>query len=300
MAVFSQIRGQDRAVALLRRALASDRVAHAYLFAGPTGCGKHATGIALAAALSCDDQAGEGCGSCASCERIAAGNHPDVQTLAREGAAQIVPIETIRSRVLPQLGHAPHEGRARVFLIEEAGSLQAAAANALLKTLEEPPARTHFVMCTTAPDQLLPTIRSRCQRISFSALPAGLRAALAGDDEAASRADERLVALAAASRGGASASVFDAAADAARDKTEVAPLLQTFAQRLHDEARRAALTGASLERAAALARQATLVLDTELAITQHNAHAQLALESLLVRMRAISLPAMITMSDHER
>jgi DNA polymerase III subunit delta' len=289
MAVLSQIRGQDRAVAILRRALGADRVAHAYLFAGPAGCGKHTTALALASALSCQAAPAEGCGTCSSCERIAAGNHPDVQTLEREGAARIIPIEAIRARVLAQLGHPPHEGRARVYLIEEAGALQSAAANALLKTLEEPPARTHFVLCTTAPDQLLPTIRSRCQRVSFSALPAELRAELAGDGEAASRADSQVRALLEASRGGAD--LHDAAAEASRERGEVAALLQTAAQRLHDEARRAAVAGAgSLDRAAALARHATVVLETELAVTQHNAHAQLAIESLLYRLRELPIP----------
>ncbi len=295
MAVLSQIRGQARAVAVLRRALAADRVAHAYLFCGPAGCGKHTTGLALAAALCCETKPGEGCGQCGSCERIAAGNHPDVQTLQREGAARIVPIETIRAQVLPRLGHPPHEGRARVFLIEEAASLQSAAANALLKTLEEPPPRTHFVLCTSAPDKLLPTIRSRCQRVAFAELSADVRAELAGDAEAASRADETVRALLRASRE-AGADLYEAAADAARERAEVPILLQTFAQRLHDEARRAVLEasedrrGEALARSAAIARHADLVLDTELAIGQHNAHAQIALESLLHRLRAIAVP----------
>jgi DNA polymerase III subunit delta' len=295
MALLSQIRGQDRAVAVLRRALATGRVAHAYLLCGPAGCGKHTTALALASALCCEDAPGEGCGRCSSCERIASGNHPDVQTLEREGAARIVPIETIRKRVLAQLGHPPHEGRARVFLIEEAASLQSAAANALLKTLEEPPARTHFLLCTTAPDQLLPTIRSRCQRVSLSALAADVRAEIAGDGEAATRADEQVRALASASRSEPGADLHGAAADAARERTEVAALLQTLAQRIHDEARSAALTREpdpqrALARASALARHAGLVLETEIAVTQHNAHAQLAIESLLYRLRAIPVP----------
>lgn len=286
MAVLSQIRGQDRAVALLRRALAADRVAHAYVFAGPPGCGKHTSGLALAAALCCEREPGEGCGFCSSCERIAAGHHPDVQTLEPQGAAQIVPIEAIRTRVLMQLGHPPHEGRARVFLIEEAASLQNAAANALLKTLEEPPPRTHFVLCTTAPDQLLPTIRSRCHRVSFAALPADVRAELAGDSEAASRAQKRAFALESASRGASGTDLYEAAAEASRDKSEVGPLLQSFAQTLHKRARSAALAGPpEREQAAALARGAKLVLETKVAIAKHNAHAQIALESLLHQLR---------------
>src|SRR4051794_659322 len=131
--------------------------------------------IALASALSSERARGEGCGAvdeavrCESCAKIAGGFHPDVVTLLREGAAQIVPIESVRNQVIARMGLPPHEGAVRVFIVEEATSLAPPAANALLKTLEEPPARTLFVLCTTAPEQLLPTIRSRCQRVRFAA-----------------------------------------------------------------------------------------------------------------------------------
>src|ERR1051325_3722569 len=131
-------------------------------------------------ALLCERNPGEGCygdadSMCVACAKIAAGIHPDVVTLVREGAAQIVPIESVRSQVIARIGFPPHEGPLRVFIVEEATALAPPAANALLKTLEEPPGRALFVLCTTAPDQLLPTIRSRCQRVRFaagSALPA--------------------------------------------------------------------------------------------------------------------------------
>ena len=145
---------------------------------------------ALAAALNCEARPGEGCGTCAACERILGGRHPDVRTLERQGAARIIPIETIRTEVVPALAMPPHEAKARVFLIEETAALQPATANALLKTLEEPPLRTHFVLCTTAPDQLLPTIRSRCQRLSFQALSPDLSAELHGDSEGAAKLRE--------------------------------------------------------------------------------------------------------------
>ena len=126
MKTLADIRGQTRVVANLKRALAQDRIAHAYLFCGPAGCGKHTTGLALAAALNCTERTHPSdepsCGHCDACEKIAAGRHPDVQTLERQGAAQIIPIETIRKQVIPQLAALPHEGRARVFLIEEATS----------------------------------------------------------------------------------------------------------------------------------------------------------------------------------
>src|SRR5690606_35134570 len=130
--------------------------------------------------MNCDQAPGEGCGTCAACERIGAGLHPDVVTLERQGASQSIPIEVIRTRVIPALGLAPHEGRARFFLIEEATSLLGPAANALLKPLEEPPARTHFILCTSSVGELLPTIKSRCQRVQFQPLAADLRAEIEG------------------------------------------------------------------------------------------------------------------------
>jgi DNA polymerase-3 subunit delta' len=282
-----QIRGQDRAVAQLRRALETDRVAHAYLFAGPAGSGKHTTGLALALALNCTVKIGQGCGSCASCEKIAAGLHPDVQTLERSGAAKIIPIETIRRQVIPRLASPPHEGRARVFLIEEATSLAGPSANALLKTLEEPPPRTHFVIGTTAPDQVLPTIRSRCQRINFAALPADLRADLADDPATADRLTALADTLATAADGGLGA-WLDAAAEAGADRHDAAAVLGILAARYHREAREAALSN-DPTRASGLSRRAARVLETETAVTLHNAHAQLALEHLLGRLRAVRI-----------
>jgi len=286
----SEIRGQERAIAALRRALAADRVPHAYLFCGPAGSGKHTTGLALAAAMNCDQAPGEGCGRCEPCEKIAAGIHPDIRTLEREGAAQIIPIETIRTNVLARVGLPPHEGRARVYLIEEAGSLQGPAANALLKTLEEPPARTHFILCTTAPDQLLPTIRSRCQRVSFAALPPDVRAELAPDDDAratAARLTQIVERLESAIASGASLAIHDAAVGAVQEKTDTVPVLQLLAVRLHERAREAAMEG-DLGVAAALAEGARMVLDAEMTVAVHNAHGQLALDSLLRRLRGIA------------
>ncbi len=280
------IRGQDRAIATLRRALAGDRVPHAYLFCGPAHCGKYTTGLALAGALNCETAApGEdACGECGSCGKIRDGIHPDVRTLEREGAAQIIPIETIRSEVLARIGLPPHEGKARVFLIEEAGALAGPSANALLKTLEEPPARTHFVLCTTAPDQLLPTIRSRCQRVSFAALPPDLQAQVAQDDDAAQRLGQLVDQLLAAVDSGDAQDMHAAALAAAQEKTDVLPVLQLLTVRLHALAKQAAHAG-DLNRAVELARRATVVLSTEFTVAEHNAHGQLAFDSLLRQLR---------------
>ena len=286
MLLLSEIRGQDRALGALRRAVNRGRVAHAYLFCGPAGCGKHTTGIAVAAALNCTHAPGQGCAQCDSCLKIAADNHPDVRTLRREGAAQIIPIATIRAGVIPQLGRPPHEGNARVFLVEEATSMQDPAANALLKTLEEPPARTHFIFCTTAPDKLLPTIRSRCQRINFAALPPDLRAQLAQDDDTAAHLTELADQLHAAAAQIDSGSLYRAATEASRQRTDVVPVLQLLVRRLHDDAVDAA--SYDLERAASISRQAAIVLETETALTMHNAHGQIALEALLHQLRKVA------------
>lgn len=285
MVTLGTLRGQPRVVSLLERALERGRVAHAYLFTGPEGAGKTTAALALAAALNCEAQPGVGCGgTCGPCAKIEAGIHPDVRVLERQGAARIIPIESVRREVVAACALPPHEARARVFVVEEAGALQGPAANALLKTLEEPPPRTHFVLATTAPDQLLPTIRSRCQRVSFSELPEDLRAELSGEGE---DAGARLSALAerllAAVEAGA-LERFEAAREAAAERGELAPALRLVAQRLHAAAREASATG-ELGTAALAARRAQLVLEAELAITRHNAHGQLAADGLLSRLR---------------
>jgi DNA polymerase-3 subunit delta' len=274
------IRGQDRAIARLRSALATGRVHHAYLFTGAPGSGKRATALALAGALNCQREPGIGCDSCDACLKIAAGIHPDVVTLEREGAAQIVPIETIRQQVIARVGLPPHEGNMRVFLIDEATALQPAAANSLLKTLEEPPSRTMFVLGTVAPDQLLPTIRSRCQRIAF--VP------VAGDEPGAERVDglaEDIATFAGdGPLGGAAIDrVVSIAAKVNEEKGAAAVVLDLAARRLHDAAR-AAVGRDEVESARVMGERARLVLETWLAITMHNAQAQLALEALLGRL----------------
>lgn len=160
--------GQDQAVTVLRRAIATHRVPHAYLFEGPPGIGKRSAAIGLGMALNCDASANAGagaaCGACDPCRRIAGGLHPDVLTFATDGT-QIV-IE--QAKEIVALGQRrPHEARARVIIIDDAHRLNANAANCLLKTLEEPSPGTHLVLVTSAPDRLLGTIRSRTQRIRF-------------------------------------------------------------------------------------------------------------------------------------
>ncbi|MBI2897621.1 MAG: DNA polymerase III subunit delta' [Deltaproteobacteria bacterium] len=164
--VFGAIRGQSLAVGLLERALAG-RLAGAYLFAGPDGVGKRSTAEALTAALLCRER--PPCGACASCTRRLAGAHPDRIEVAVPADRKQIPVSAIRE-LCARLAYPPHEGLARAVLVPDAEVLSASAANALLKTLEEPPGRTHFLLTTSSPSALLPTIRSRCQIVRFMPL----------------------------------------------------------------------------------------------------------------------------------
>jgi DNA polymerase III subunit delta' len=166
------IAGQEHAVATLVRVVASGRLAHACLFDGPESVGKRSAAIGLALALCCPEAPGRGCGTCDTCRRIESGKHPDVLSFAPatsqylvEQAREIVAIASTR----------PHEAPVRVLILDSADCLNPSSANCLLKTLEEPFAGNHLVLVTSAPDRLLPTIRSRTQRTRFVALqPAAL------------------------------------------------------------------------------------------------------------------------------
>ncbi|MCC7042618.1 MAG: DNA polymerase III subunit [Acidobacteria bacterium] len=168
---FAQIVGHTRALDLLRRAVGWDSVPQSLLFAGPEGVGKHSAAVALAQAVNCASRRdGDGCGTCNSCRRIAAGTFSDVVVLDKGGEASIK-IDALRDRVLGPIGYRPFEGRRRVFIIDPADDLTLQAQDALLKTLEEPPPSAILILVTAYPDSLLATIRSRCRRVRFSALP---------------------------------------------------------------------------------------------------------------------------------
>ncbi|MFO0678130.1 MAG: DNA polymerase III subunit [Polyangiaceae bacterium] len=191
------LRSQDVAVRTLARALASGKVHHAYLFDGPDGVGKELAAFGLAQALVCETPSPEGlaCGACSACTRAVPRGasrvpvHPDVVVLEkglyepaqigrRSPETQELSIDQVRTLVLARAAFPPHEGRARVFVIRRADELSTSAANALLKTLEEPLARTHFVLLTANPGELLATVRSRTQRLRFSPLPESVVAEL--------------------------------------------------------------------------------------------------------------------------
>ena len=276
MPTLSEVR-QPRAVAIVRGAIARGRLHHALLLCGPRGAGTRELTLAVAAALNCDVAPGEGCGTCATCERIAGGIHPDVITLAREGAAQIIPIETVRQGVVAAVGLPPHEARERVFVIDEATALQPAAANALLKTLEEPPARTRFILSTTAPDQLLPTIRSRCQRINLAALDAA--AVRAGGDDGLATAAEAL--LDAIDRGPGAA--IRVAQKIAEDKLDAAAVVELAAIELGGRATAAARAGAVHQARRDGARASALVA-AHVALELHNGNPGVSIEAIVHRL----------------
>jgi len=175
---FRDILGQDWVVSHLKTAMRRGRLAHAYLFLGPDGVGKASTARALAAALNCaqpnDD--GDACGACPSCRRLAAGTHPDFLVISPEESKTQINIERIRE--LRRLtGYPPLGGGWRVVLIKPAEALSAmndAAANALLKTLEEPPPQHLLVLTARGEADLLPTIVSRCHKLAFAPLPSAL------------------------------------------------------------------------------------------------------------------------------
>ena len=167
----SDLIGQDAARTALLRAVARGHLAHAYLFEGPPGVGKRNAALGLAMALDCPAAPGTGCGVCDVCRRIEAGIHPDVPSFGPTGAGGQIVIEDAKT-ILALARTRPHEAPARVVIVVGADAMNPNAANCLLKTLEEPLAGNHLVLCSSAPDRLLPTIRSRTQRIRFRSIDA--------------------------------------------------------------------------------------------------------------------------------
>ena len=181
------VQHQDRALSILWRALHSGRTHHAYLFEGPEGVGKEMAARAMAARLLCQatDIAADAdaCGQCESCRLLMSDNHPDFQVIHRKlhklhpdravraSKGLFLVVDLIRFFLIERAASKPNLGGRRVFLILEAERMNEGAQNALLKTLEEPPGETCLILVTAAAERLLPTIRSRCQRVPFGLLP---------------------------------------------------------------------------------------------------------------------------------
>jgi DNA polymerase-3 subunit delta' len=175
IAGFASIRGHEAVVERLERAIATGRVHHAYYFTGPDGVGKATTAVALAQALSCKQAPGRGCGACSVCSRLARNVHPDLVWVEAEGKQ--IKIQQIR-QLEDRLAQGAHEARALMILLDEVERLNTHAANALLKSLEEPRAGVHFVLVSSASHRVPITIRSRCQQVRFGPLPEAVVAEL--------------------------------------------------------------------------------------------------------------------------
>jgi DNA polymerase III subunit gamma/tau len=160
---FEEVAGQRSIVRTLKNAIATGKIAHAYLFCGPRGTGKTSLARLFAKALNCDKGIGQQCNECSNCIAINEGNHPDVVEI---DAASNNGVDQVRD-LIDKVRYAPIKGRYKIYIIDEVHMMTAGAFNALLKTLEEPPEQVIFILATTEPYKVLPTILSRCQRFDF-------------------------------------------------------------------------------------------------------------------------------------
>ena len=163
-AKFSEVVGQEYIVKTLVNAIRNNKIAHAYLFAGPRGTGKTTIAKLFAKAINCQNFDGESCDECNNCKAYLEGNHPDIIEL---DAASNNGVDDVRE-IIEQVPYAPLIGKYKVYIIDEVHMLTQQAFNALLKTLEEPPAHVIFILATTDPQKIIPTVLSRCQRYNFS------------------------------------------------------------------------------------------------------------------------------------
>lgn len=186
----------------LKKAITTGRVAHAYLFQGPGGSGREQAAVLLAACLNCDTPSDQGqpCGQCAACQKIAHGNHPNIHTIAPDGAT----IKLYQFKELKkELSLRRVESGFQVIVIKQAEKMTVQAANSMLKTIEEPPEQTIFILIAENLAAILPTIISRCQKVSFTGLAITQHARILADKAAIKPELARIVLL--ASGGGAEA-----------------------------------------------------------------------------------------------
>jgi DNA polymerase-3 subunit delta' len=234
---FRDVIGQARVTTLLARAIERETLPPAMLFSGPRGIGKRRVALAVAQMLNClaptSGETPDACGACLACLRIARGVHPDV-LVVEPGESGSIKIEQIRD-VVDRSNYRPFEGRRRTVIVDQAGAMGEDAQNALLKTLEEPPSATVFILITSMPDTLLPTVLSRCSRIRFSALSVDdVARVLVRDHEY----DEKDARAAAADADGSVGRAIEASSVDVTEAREVAQKLLALAARMSDPSRR--------------------------------------------------------------
>jgi DNA polymerase III delta' subunit len=165
----TDIRDQDIPIRLLSNLITRNRIPNGLLFFGASGIGKSMTALAFAKAINCKESKDDACGACLSCRKIDSGNHPDIMHLAPVKKSRIIDVEAIQG-LIEMASLRPYESDWRIFIIHEADRMRGPAQNQLLKTLEEPLGPSLFILVSEYPQLLLPTIRSRCQRIRFRTL----------------------------------------------------------------------------------------------------------------------------------
>ena len=161
---FDEVVGQQPIIQTLKNAIVQNRIAHAYLFCGPRGTGKTSIAKIFAKMLNCEDESNKPCGKCTNCKMVQNGSHPDIieiDAASNNGADEV-------RNLIDKVKYAPMQGKYKVYIIDEVHMMTTGAFNALLKTIEEPPAHVVFILATTEPNKVIPTIISRCQRFDFN------------------------------------------------------------------------------------------------------------------------------------
>ena len=221
---FREVVGHRRLLGLLSRSVANKTLPPSLILAGPDGVGKRLTAVSIAQALNClSPVSTDACGECSVCRRIARGVHPDVHMIVA-GDSGSVKVDRVRDAVARTM-YRPFEGKRRVTIIDEADALMTSAQNALLKTLEEPPASSVFILVTSRPDSLLATVRSRCSVARFARLAASDVAAVLERDHRYARRDA--LAAAAAADGSVRRALDIEAGDVADARSTVGELLRS-------------------------------------------------------------------------
>jgi len=182
---FEQVKDQDVAIATLKMAIRKNRLAHAYLFEGPDGVGKTLTAVAFAKAVNCEEGGDDSCDVCWSCLRIDEFNHPDVTLIEPTKAGRAIHVDTMEE-LIARSSLKPYRAKYRVAIIVDAERMNDAAANKFLKTLEEPPGNSLFILVSHSPEQLPATTVSRCQRVKFHPIAARTIAVLLTRDHGVS------------------------------------------------------------------------------------------------------------------